>query len=147
MYREGEKRVGETFVCYMARRAGQGRKMGLAVSRKVGRAVVRNRVKRRIREIYRTHRNDIVVNDVVGQLGEDVHVVIVARQASASLNYHQSEEALRQLFQRNIFRAKQHGGVTLPAQETPILDSRFHGGCTQEATRGNDVTGGEVHGG
>ena len=124
MYREGEKRVGETFVCYMARRAGQGRKMGLAVSRKVGRAVVRNRVKRRIREIYRTHR---------GKLGEDVHVVIVARQASAGLNYHQSEDALRQLFQRSIFRAEQHGGVTPPAQETPI--SRF------------EKPGGEVHGG
>ena len=88
--------------------------MGLAVSRKVGRAVVRNRVKRRIREIYRTHR---------GQLGEDVHVVIVARQASAGLNYHQSEEALRQLFQRSIFRAEQHGGVTLPAQEIAVSRS------------------------
>jgi len=75
--------------------------MGLAVSRKVGRAVVRNRVKRRIREIYRTHRNDIRINDGVGCHGEDVHMVIVARAASTRLNYHQSEDALRQLFQSN----------------------------------------------
>ena len=135
MYREGEKRVGETFVCYTARRAGQGRKMGLAVSRKVGRAVVRNRVKRRIREIYRTHR---------GQLGEDVHVVIVARQSSASLNYHQSEEALRQLFQRSsIFWAEQHGGVTLPAQETPISRAS---GMDNPVIHGTHAEG-EVHGG
>ena len=65
--------------------------MGLAVSRKVGSAVTRNRVKRYLREIYRAHR---------GELYEDVHLVIVAKPGCASLNYRQCEAALRQIFQK-----------------------------------------------
>jgi ribonuclease P protein component len=60
----------------------------MAVSRKVGKAVVRNRIKRYIREIYRTHR---------AELPEDVHLVVVARPAAARLNYAQALQAIRQL--------------------------------------------------
>lgn len=83
--------MGEAFICYVVRRAGQGRKMGCAVSYKVGNAVVRNRVKRYLREVYRKHRAHLL---------DDVHLVIVARPAGAHLNYHQCEDALRRLFQK-----------------------------------------------
>lgn len=63
--------------------------MGCAVSRKVGGAVVRNRVKRYIREVYRKHR---------AQLPEDVHLVIVARPAGAGWSYARWEHAMRQFF-------------------------------------------------
>ena len=88
MYREGDKEVGRAFVCYVARREGQGRKLGCVVSRKVGGAVVRNRVKRYIREVYRTHRPHLM---------DDVHVVLVARNAAARMDFYQCEEAIRRL--------------------------------------------------
>lgn len=91
VYRQGEKYVGEAFIGYWVRQAGQGRKMGCAVSRKVGGAVVRNRVKRYIREVYRKHRE---------QLPEDVHIVIVARPVSAGWVYAQWESAIRQFFRK-----------------------------------------------
>jgi ribonuclease P protein component len=87
-YEHGAKWVGGSFILFVVRRAGQGRKLGFAVSRKVGGSVVRNRVKRYIREIYRTHRT---------QLPEDVHLVIVARSCSAELKYNSTEEAIVRL--------------------------------------------------
>jgi len=96
-YQHGNKRVGRAFVCYVARRDGQGSKIGCVVSRKVGGAVVRNRIKRYIREAYRTHRSS---------LGPDAHVVIVARPASAALDYNQCEATIRQLFQEGVGRSE-----------------------------------------
>ncbi len=60
----------------------------MAVSRKVGSAVVRNRVKRCIREFYRTHRD---------RFRADVALVVVARPAAAELDCGACAEALREL--------------------------------------------------
>ena len=91
MYRNARRIQGKAFICYVARRAGQGRKFGMAVSRKVGGAVVRNRVKRYIREIYRTRRQS---------MDDDISIVIVARPVSASLDFAQCEDAIGQLLRK-----------------------------------------------
>ncbi len=58
-------------------RPGNGR-IGITVSRKVGGAVVRNRVKRWIRECYRRRKTDFP-----GQ----IDVVVVARNAAADAGH------------------------------------------------------------
>lgn len=71
VFREGRKVVRPSIVVYVRRRPpGDGAeaesRLGLAVSRQVGKAVVRNRVKRRLREIFRHARPAFpVVMDVV----------------------------------------------------------------------------------
>ncbi|HIJ64751.1 MAG TPA: ribonuclease P protein component [Candidatus Hydrogenedentes bacterium] len=90
-YARGAKRVGRDFIGYVVRREGQGRKFGCAVSRKIGGAVVRNRVKRYLREAYRTHRNEFA---------DDAHLVVVARPSAAKLSYHQCEAAMKRLFRQ-----------------------------------------------
>ena len=70
------RRVGGTNLLVFAL-AGNGR-MGITVSRKVGGAVVRNRVKRWIRECYRRRRTDFPGT---------VDFVVVARPAAAEAGH------------------------------------------------------------
>ncbi len=91
VFAKGEKGVGRYFVCYWVRRESPGCKLGMAVSRKVGGAVVRNRIKRYIREFYRTHRPAFRMS---------VDLVVVARPDSAGLRFAECAEALRRTLER-----------------------------------------------
>lgn len=94
VFQAGSKGVDRYFVCYVVRREQQGSRLGTVVSRKVGGAVVRNRVKRYIREFFRRHRGSIL---------EPVDVVVVARYTSADASYAACAESLE--------RALKRGGV------------------------------------
>lgn len=83
--------VDRYFVCYLATREEQGNKIGLAVSRKVGKAVTRNRVKRYLREFYRTHR---------AAMKTPCELVVVARPAAASMSYAECNRAMTRLLQQ-----------------------------------------------
>lgn len=89
--KQGERLVGRGFVCYVVRQDAQGCKLGLIVSRKVGKAVVRNRVKRYVREFYRTHRQGWAAG---------ARVVVAARMYSARMSYAECAEAMEQLLRR-----------------------------------------------
>ena len=61
--------VGRYVVVFALPSEGELCRFGITASRKVGGAVVRNRARRRVRELFRTHRNavsgwfgDLVVN-------------------------------------------------------------------------------------
>ena len=91
VFSESRKVVDRFFVCYLAVREQQGNKMGLAVSRKVGKAVTRNRVKRYLREFYRTHRP---------RMSTPCEFVVVARPEAAALDYAGCVRAMRSLLQK-----------------------------------------------
>jgi ribonuclease P protein component len=72
---EGQRLQTQHFIFVLAKRpAGtppdSGARLGIAVSRKIGNAVVRNRVKRLVREAFRETRV---------QFGDRVDVVVIAR--------------------------------------------------------------------
>lgn len=70
-YEQGRRRHGELATIYIAEREPTATRprLGITVTRKVGGAVVRHRVKRRIREIYRrwSKRERLAPYDIVVQ--------------------------------------------------------------------------------
>jgi len=83
--RHGRKVHTKYFVLFLlANDLGRVR-LGITVSRKVGSAVVRNRVKRRVREVFRQHREFFPPSS---------DLVIIARKSAARVSY---DEILRDL--------------------------------------------------
>jgi ribonuclease P protein component len=78
VFKYGTKRVAPLFVLYMLPGLRPWSRLGIAVSKRVGNAVVRNRVKRRIRELFRQHKSQLT-------LPYDVVFVARRRAAGASL--------------------------------------------------------------
>jgi ribonuclease P protein component len=68
-----------------------GSRIGITVSRKVGPAVVRNRIKRRVREFYRLHR-------MSAEKPWDFHVI--AKKPAAALSSAQTADMLAGLFDK-----------------------------------------------
>lgn len=77
-YKKGRKVVSNLVVLYKVKNDGAGTRIGITVSKKVGKAVVRNRVRRLIRE-------GIFLN--YDKLPDGYDYVFVARVKAAEANY------------------------------------------------------------
>ena len=68
VYERGDKIQSTYFVLYMLENGRSHHRLGITASRKIGRAVVRNRIKRSLREVFRANKQaifphcDLVVN-------------------------------------------------------------------------------------
>lgn len=83
-YESGEKFQSRHFIIYTLYMPGQERRFGMAVSKKVGNAVVRNRLKRILREVFRLSPHD--------KCG--MQVVAVARRNAAGITFRQAQTEL-----------------------------------------------------
>ena len=91
LYSRGKRAVSPTMAVYVRRgRPGQNR-LGITVSKKLGNAVTRNKVRRRLREIYRLHEEEFLS-------GRDI--VIVARTRAVHVSYWTLDRDLTRLFKR-----------------------------------------------
>ncbi|MBD5117874.1 MAG: ribonuclease P protein component [Clostridiales bacterium] len=87
-YNRGKTAADGRLALYVRRNGQKNNRLGLTVSTKVGCAVVRNRIRRRLREIYRLNEDRLVS-------GTDV--VVVARVRAASSQYCQLEKSFLKL--------------------------------------------------
>jgi len=91
----GRRISGRNLVLYVLSRAEQDRKerarIGITVSKKVGNAVVRNRVKRWLRESYRR---------MAASAPGGTDLVVIARPAAALGSYQRTAEELSELVAR-----------------------------------------------
>ena len=60
MYAKGKSGVSSCLVVYYRKNRLGHNRLGVTVSTKLGHAVVRNRVRRRLRELYRLHRQEML---------------------------------------------------------------------------------------
>lgn len=112
---QGAKSVRPEIVvfCMANTQLQKGRRLGLIVSRKVGNAVTRNLVKRRLRELFR--QNIQAADD------DSIDIVVVARERAATA----SSPQLLSSWQSGIARAKEtlkvKNGVPVvtPTSEVP----------------------------
>ena len=91
LYNKGKSAVSHCVVVYCRRNGKTVNRLGITVSKKIGGAVERNLVRRRLKEIYR--------------LGEDklapgYDIVIVARVQSRYVGYHELESSALALFKK-----------------------------------------------
>jgi ribonuclease P protein component len=91
VFQHGTKLVASVFVLYVLPTSAPRSRLGLAVSRRIGGAVVRNRVKRRLRELFRRHKL---------LLCPACDVVFVARQGAAEASLEEYTRQFLMLLQR-----------------------------------------------
>lgn len=88
IYSKGKSAVSSCLAVYCRKSRLPTNRLGITVGGKIGNAVVRNKVRRRIREIYRTNEDKL-------QPGYDV--VIVARTRAVVTSYAALERSFLQL--------------------------------------------------
>ena len=96
VYRRGRSVANKYLVLYKCKNNQPYNRLGVSVSKKVGKSVIRSRVTRLIKESFRLN------EDTIEQPGWDF--VIVARTKASEATYQEVSEALEQLLkQQKIF--------------------------------------------
>ncbi|MEK6560094.1 MAG: ribonuclease P protein component [Nitrospirota bacterium] len=90
IYKNGRRKANRYFVLYYVETDLGYSRIGMSVSRKLGGAVKRNRVKRLIREIVR-------VDDYSCLKEMSLDMVVVARQEMVGTNFREAQEAFTKL--------------------------------------------------
>ena len=86
VYNKGKSGVSPFLVVYARPNRGGKNRLGVTVSAKLGKAVIRNRVRRRLREIFRLSQESM-------KQGYDI--VLVARSRAVTATYWELERAYR----------------------------------------------------
>ncbi len=84
LYSKGKSAATPLLVVYVRKTRKDTNQLGITVSTKVGKAVVRNRIRRRLREIYRLNES---------RIDRGLQLVVVARVRASAASYRQLEDA------------------------------------------------------
>lgn len=86
VFKRGKSFANRQFVIYSVRTEGQEEfRVGISVSKKIGNAVTRNRIKRYVRQ---------AVHELKDDLRQDMDYVIIARNQAATIDFHETKKSL-----------------------------------------------------
>jgi ribonuclease P protein component len=100
VYRQGTAYRGKLFSVHAFPNEHGTPRLGLSVSRKVGNAVTRNAVRRRLREVFQS---------CISAMSEDLDIVVSAKPAAAGATF----EELREEFSKSL------GRLCVPVERRP----------------------------
>nr|WP_281503702.1 ribonuclease P protein component [Ectobacillus sp. JY-23] len=101
VFQKGKSSANRQFVLYSLDKPGQDEfRIGLSVSKKVGNAVARNRIKRVIRQVF---------TELKQCIDSEKDFVIIARKPCAEMTYEQMKSSLLHVMRRS--------GMKVPNQE------------------------------
>lgn len=86
LYYKGASAGNRYLVIYCRRNGSKFSRLGLTVSTKLGKAVVRNRMRRRLREVYRLQEQHLL---------SGFDIVVVARSAAVDADFSKLQSAFR----------------------------------------------------
>ncbi|AYO32133.1 ribonuclease P protein component [Biomaibacter acetigenes] len=91
VYRAGKRWSCAYFNMYVKKNNLERTRLGVSISKKVGKSVVRNRLKRRIKEIFR---------ESIGNIKKGYDVVISVKPETANIEYGQMKKEIKNLLRR-----------------------------------------------
>ena len=87
VFKNGKSFANRQFVVYCYRKEEQEEfRIGLSVSKKVGNAVTRNRIKRYLRQAFL---------EIKDGMQNDMDYVIIARHQAATIDFHETKKSLQ----------------------------------------------------
>ena len=96
VYNNGKSLATYNLVLYYYSNRTDKNRVGFSISKKIGNAVVRNKIKRRLREIIRIKEN----------LKKGYDIIIIARKPVIRLDYKGMERDIDKLFKRaNLYKS------------------------------------------
>ena len=102
LYQKGKTAADSRLALYVRPNGRTENRLGFTVSTKLGHAVVRNRTRRRLREVYRLHEDELIC-------GRDI--VVVARVRAAGSSYQQLEKSFLYLAHKLELIKKEEAAV------------------------------------
>lgn len=93
VYRHGKSFSTKYLVMYIFDNKSETTRLGISVSKKVGKAIIRNKIKRRVRESYRLNVDENIKS------GYDI--VFIARIASKDADYKDIEKSIKYLVKKS----------------------------------------------
>lgn len=95
VYKSGKSMANKLLIIYVVNNLSENNRVGFTVSKKVGKSVVRSRVKRLMKESFRLNENKI-------KIGYDI--VFVARAGCKDATYKEVESAMLHLIKKMNLR-------------------------------------------
>ncbi|MFS1510943.1 ribonuclease P protein component [Chengkuizengella sp. SCS-71B] len=101
IYRYGKSTANHQFVVYYKQNSIHHFRLGISVSKKIGNAVVRNRMRRMIKEIVRHHADKV----------DSRHdFIIIVRKPAIHMDYYQMEKSILHVLRKSSLLKKKARG-------------------------------------
>jgi len=92
VFQNGESFANRQLVIYYLQKSGQSHfRIGLSVGKRIGNAVIRNQIKRYLRQAF---------HELEKNVEQPYDIVIIARQPTGKMNFHQIKKSLVHLLKK-----------------------------------------------